>query len=124
MYQVMANVHGWVAILSFVTTVAWAALVMLGAKRTGGLLRWQKVSFISAMATTGMAGISGVFLLQSWLVMLFPYLGFVAVVAHGVAGSFAKRALVTGRKQRASSAALCQVMLLVGISYLMWAKPF
>ncbi|MGB8600781.1 MAG: hypothetical protein WCD42_01150 [Rhizomicrobium sp.] len=116
--------HGWVAILSFVTTVAWAALVMLGTNRLGGLQRWHKVFFISAMATTGIVGISGVFLLQPWLVMVFPYLGFMAVAAHGFAGSFAKRALLAGRRGRASSAALCQVLLLVGIDYLMWTKPF
>lgn len=126
MYDVAMMLHRLTAVLSILGTLAWAVWALRGTGMAYGMTAGRKKLYIAAMATTGIAGVTGiaVTVFGPWMQMLFPYLGLAAVAGHGVAGGMAKRALAAGRRPTVAGAVAVQVVLLLAASYLMAVKPF
>jgi len=124
MYDVAMMLHRLTAVLAILGTLVWAVAALRGA--APGLTGGRKGLYIAAMATTGIAGLTGlaVTFVGPWSAMLFPYLGLVAVALHGVAGGMAKRAALAGRRGTVAGGVAIQLVMLLGASYLMAVKPF
>src|SRR5690606_1761170 len=128
MYEMFNHGHQGLALLSLLLTLGWAAVVLFAPRPTANLVGMQRLFYIGAMAATGLAGVSGLVLVAlamgTWLALLFPWLGLVAVAAHGFAGVRSRKALVAGNKGMAVVAVVVQILLLVAAYGLMTVKPF
>lgn len=127
MYTMFNHSHQGLALLALLLTLGWAAVVLMAPRTTQSLGRMQRLCYIGAMAATGLAGITGLMLvlLQStWMSLLFPWLGLVAVVGHGIAGARSRKALIAGNRALAIVAVVVQILLLVAAYGLMTVKPF
>jgi hypothetical protein len=126
MYTAFYEAHRGFAILGCLATVAWAALALLPTLRNRPAPRLWKPTYIAAMATTGLSGITGLVVLWmgNWLTFVFPWLGLVAVALHGVAGVRGRKALAVGASGRLATALIVQIVTLIAIYGLMTVKPF
>ncbi|MCG5242310.1 hypothetical protein [Azospirillum doebereinerae] len=124
MYDVAMMLHRLTAVLAILGTLVWAFGALRGA--APGLTARRKGLYVAAMASTGIAGLTGlaVTFAGPWASMLFPYLGLAAVAGHGVAGGMAKRAVIAGSRKTVAGAVAIQVVMLLVASYLMAVKPF
>lgn len=122
----LIELHRALSVLAFSLTAAWAAIVLAAPQRPVRLGKLGRCIYFGAMATTGLTGVSGLFLLASapWLAMGFPWVGLAAVAGHGVAGVWGRRALAAGRKLAAINVVTLQILFLVVAFCLMLAKPF
>jgi len=127
MYKLFNHGHQGLAMLSLLLTIGWAVVVLLAPRVTAALGRTQRLFYIGAMVATGLAGVSGlvlVLLQSSWMALLFPWLGLVAVAGHGFAGARSRKALLAGKKPVAIAAVVVQILLLIAAYGLMTVKPF
>lgn len=123
MPDLVSAAHSGLAMLAFAATLAFAASVFAGPSR---LATPRRIVYVIAMAATGLVGVTGLVTtaLGGWWPVLFPYVGLVAVVIHGVAGVLAKRSLAAGRTLPAAIAAGLQVLALTAAYGLMTVKPW
>lgn len=126
MYQALYEAHRGFAILGCLTTVVWAALALLPTLRNRPAPGLWRPTYIAAMATTGLSGVTGLVVLWmgNWLTFVFPWLGLVAVALHGVAGVRGRKALAAGASGRLAIALIVQIVTLIAIYGLMTVKPF
>jgi hypothetical protein len=126
MYQAFYEAHRGFAMLGCLTTVLWAALALVPTLRKQLPSRLWKPTYIAAMVTTGLSGITGLVVLWvgNWLTFVFPWLGLVAVALHGVAGVRGRKALAAGASGPLTIALLVQIVTLIAIYGLMTVKPF
>ena len=128
MYELFNHAHKGLAMLSVLLTIGWAGVVLFAPRAAAGLVRTQRMVYVGAMASTGLTGVSGLVIvalaLGAWLVMLFPWLGVLAVVGHGIAGVRSRKALVAGNRAGALVAVVLQILFLVAAYGLMTVKPF
>ena len=127
MYTMFNHSHQGLALLALLLTLGWAAVVLLAPRTTQPLGRMQRLCYIGAMAATGLAGLTGLLLVllqSSWMTLLFPWLGLVAVVGNGIAGARSRKALIAGNRALAIVAVVVQILLLVAAYGLMTVKPF
>ena len=126
MYTAFYEAHRGFAILGCLATVAWAALALLPTLRNRPAPRLWKPTYIAAMATTGLSGVTGLVVLWmgNWLTFVFPWLCLVAVALHGVAGVRGRKALAVGASGRLATALIVQIVTLIAIYGLMTVKPF
>jgi len=128
MYELVNQSHKGFAILSLLLSFGWLGLVLSAPRTAAPIRRGAKLAYIGAMASTGLVGLSGLALAGlasgAWLKVWFPWLGLVAVVAHGICGVQSRKALVTGDWIRARIAVTLQVSLLIAAYGLMTVKPF
>lgn len=128
MYKLFNHGHQGLALLSLLLTIGWAVVVLFTPRITAALGRTQRLFYIGSMAATGLAGVTGLVLVAlatgSWLALLFPWLGLVAVAGHGFAGVRSRKALLAGNKTVAVVAVVVQILLLVAAYGLMTVKPF
>ena len=125
MYMIFNETHRGLAMLSVLATLVWAGMVLLSQAPSvpSGM---RRVIYIVTMASTGLVGISGIVVtfMASWYAMIFPWLGLVAVAAHGMAGVRSRKALAAGNKAFAIIAVLIQIICLVAAYGIMTVKPF
>ena len=71
MYAMLLNAHVGLAVLALVLTLGWAAVVVA---TTGAPGRLSRTVYIGAMASTGLAGVTGVVLALAggFATMAFP----------------------------------------------------
>ncbi|WP_454858877.1 hypothetical protein [Rhizobium binxianense] len=127
MYEMLNEVHRGFAILAVILTLCWAGMVLMAQKiRTIELGRVQRLVYVGATAFTGLVGVTGLaaMVIGQWLAMVFPWVGLLAVVGHGVAGSHSRKALAAGNKRAALTGAFVQFALLIFTYGLMTVKPF
>ena len=127
MYTMFNHSHQGLALLSLLLTIGWAGVVMFAPQGLGTLGGARRLCYIGAMALTGLAGVSGLMLMLLngvWMTLLFPWLGLLAVVIHGIAGVRSRKALLAGNKGTAVVAVVVQILLLVATYGLMTVKPF
>ncbi|WP_370677038.1 hypothetical protein [Pleomorphomonas sp. PLEO] len=126
MYTAFYEAHRGFAMLGCLTTVLWAALALLPTLRRQSPSRLWRPAYITAMATTGLSGITGLVVLWmgNWLTFVFPWLGLLAVALHGLAGVRGRKALALGASGPLAIALLVQVVTLIAIYGLMTVKPF
>ena len=128
MYTAFNHGHQGLALLSLLLTIAWAGAVLFAPRVNAALGRTQRLFYVGAMAATGLAGVTGLALVMlgqgAWLTLLFPWLGLVAVIGHGIAGVRSRKALMAGNKTLATVAVVVQILLLVAAYGLMTVKPF
>lgn len=125
MYHVFNHAHQGLAMLSVLLTIGWAAVVLF-APRVPDLGRVQRLVYVGAMASTGLAGLSGLVLValeSGWLTMLFPWLGLAAVAGHGICGKRSRKALVAQSRVPALALVALQLLLLIAAYGLMTVKP-
>ena len=123
MYALLVKGHVGLAVLALLFTLGWAALVVAA---TAGPRRSSRLVYIGAMASTGLAGVTGVILAFAggFATMAFPWIGLVAVAGHGFAGARSRRYLGVDRKGAAIGAAVLQLVLLLVAYGVMTAKHF
>lgn len=126
MQTLLIELHRGLSVLAFSLTAAWATIVIAAPHRPVRLGTLGRCIYLGAMATTGLTGVSGLFLLASapWFAMGFPWVGLAAVAGHGVAGARGRRALAEGRRVAAINAVMLQILVLLVAFGLMLAKPF
>ena len=126
MYTAHSEAHRGFAILGCLTTVLWAALALWPTLQRRPAPRLWRPTYIAAMATTGLSGVTGlvVLFMGHWLTFVFPWLGLVAVALHGVAGVRGRKALAVGASGRLATALIVQIVTLIAIYGLMTVKPF
>jgi len=126
MYTAFSEAHRGLAMLACLTTVLWAALALVPTLRQRPAPRLWKPTYIAAMATTGLAGVTGLFIvwMGGWIAFVFPWLGLVAVALHGVAGVRGRKALAIGASGPLAVALIVQIVTLIAIYGLMTVKPF
>lgn len=127
MYLAFKHFHLLTAALSMLLTVIWSLLAWKGNARTGGGLAGKtKATYITHRVVAGLAGITGlaVTFIGPWQMMLFPYIGLVAFVAHGIAATVSKRTFADehGAIKR-QAALLVQIAVLLLSSFVMATKP-
>ena len=123
MYATLLKSHVGLAVLALLSTLGWAAIVVLAKSAPG---RSSRLAYIGAIASTGLAGVTGVVLAFAggFATMAFPWIGLVAVAGHGLAGARSRRFVAADRKGAAIAAAALQVVLLLVAYGVMTAKPF
>lgn len=113
--------------MSVLLTLLWALAVAV-APGIGGAVsgRSRRLAYVGAMASTGLTGVTGLGLIAvgSWLTLIFPWLGLVAVIGHGIAGARGRRALSGGRKRAAVASSILQILFLAAAYGVMTVKPF
>ena len=134
MYQAFYEAHRGLAMLACLTTVLWAILALVPTLRQQSPSRLWKPTYIAAMATTGLSGITGLVVvwMGGWLAFVFPWLGLVPppprppppVALHGVAGVRGRKALAIGASSPLAVALAVQIVTLIAIYGLMTVKPF
>ena len=126
MYQAFYEAHRGFAMLGCLTTLLWAALALIPTLRQQTPSRLWKPTYVAAMATTGLSGVTGLVILWlgNWLTFVCPWLGLVAVALHGVAGVRGRKALALGAGGPLAVALLVQIVTLIAIYGLMTVKPF
>lgn len=126
MYTAFYEAHRGFAMLGCLATVLWAALALIPTLRNQPAPRLWKPAYIAAMATTGLAGITGLVIvwMGGWLTHVFPWLGLIAVALHGAAGVRGRKALALGASGTLAIALVVQIVTLVAIYGLMTVKPF
>jgi hypothetical protein len=122
MYAVLLRAHIGLAVLALPLTLGWAAFVVTASAGSG---RSSRLVYVGALASTGLTGVTGLIaaFAGGFAAMAFPWIGFVAVVGHGVAGARSRREMVADRKSAAIVAAALQVLLLLVAYAVMTAKP-
>ncbi len=123
MYGLLLMSHMGLAVLALLLTLGWAALVVAAKAGPG---RSSRPVYVGAMASTGLAGVTGVVLAFAggFATMAFPWIGLVAVAGHGFAGARSRRFLAAARQGAATAAAALQVVLLLVAYGVMTTKPF
>ena len=126
MYIALSAAHRGFAILGCLTTVVWAALALLPTLRNRPAPGLWRPTYIAAMATTGLSGVTGLVLMWmgNWLTFVFPWLGLAAIALHGVAGVRGRKALAIGAAGPLAIAVTVQIVTLIVIYGLMTVKPF
>ena len=126
MYQAFYEAHRGFAMLGCLTTVLWAALALIPTLRQQTPSRLWKPTYVAAMATTGLSGVTGLVILWlgNWLTFVFPWLGLLAIALHGVAGVRGRKALAIGAAGPLAIAVTVQIVTLIVIYGLMTVKPF
>jgi hypothetical protein len=126
MYTAFYEAHRGFAMLGCLATIVWALLALIPTLRGQAAPRLWKPTYIAAMATTGLSGVTGLVVLWmgNWLTFVFPWLGLVAVALHGVAGVRGRKALAVGASGRLATALIVQIVTLIAIYGLMTVKPF
>ena len=126
MYQAFYEAHRGLAMLACLTTVLWAILALVPTLRQQSPSRLWKPTYIAAMATTGLSGVTGLVVvwMGGWLSFVFPWLGLVAVALHGIAGVRGRKALAIGASSPLAVALAVQIVTLIAIYGLMTVKPF
>jgi hypothetical protein len=125
MYTALKHTHLLTAVLSLLLTVLWSALAWR-ARSTGDLRGRARAVYIIHRASAGLAGLSGlaVTFIGPWRLMLFPYVGLAAFIAHGLAASVSRRSLGAGQDAVRRTALLAQIAALLFSAYVMSAKTF
>jgi succinate dehydrogenase hydrophobic anchor subunit len=123
MYALLLKAHVGLAVLALLLTLGWAAFIVAASAGAG---RWSRLTYIGAMASTGVVGVTGVIaaFAGGFAAMAFPWIGLVAVAGHGFAGMRSRRYLAADRERSALGAAALQVALLVVAYGVMTAKHF
>ncbi len=126
MYTAFSEAHRGFAMLGCLTTVLWAALALWPTLQHRPAPRLWRPTYIAAMATTGLSGVTGlvVLFMGNWLTFVFPWLGLLAVALHGVAGVRGRKALAIGAAGPLAIAVTVQIVTLIVIYGLMTLKPF
>lgn len=127
MYLAFKHSHLLTAALSMLLTVIWSILAWQGGTGTRGALAGRaRAIYITHRVVAGLAGITGlaVTFIGPWRMMLFPYIGLAAFVAHGIAATVSKRTFADehGASKR-QAALLIQIVALLLSAYVMAAKP-
>lgn len=127
MYQALFEIHRGLAIIGCITTVAWAIAALWPILRHQPPQRriWKPL-YSAAAATVGLAGVFGIILawMGGWITFFFPWIGFVGVWVHGVAGVRGRRAMAAGATGTLAACLFIQVAILIGLYGLMTVKPF
>ena len=123
MYALLVKGHVGLAVLALVLTLGWGAIVVA---TTAGPGRSSRLIYVGAMASTGLAGVTGVILAFAggFVTMAFPWIGLVVVAGHGFAGARSRRYLAADRRPAAIAAAALQAALLLVAYGVMTAKLF
>lgn len=124
MYTALFEIHRGLAIIGCITTVAWAVAALWPALRAQRRI-WKPL-YSAAAATVGLAGVVGLILawMGGWIAFFYPWIGFVGVWLHGVAGVRGRRAMAAGANGTLVACLFIQVAILVGLYGLMTVKPF
>lgn len=124
MYTALFEIHRGLAIIGCITTVAWAVAALWPALRAQRRI-WKPL-YSAASATVGLAGVVGLILawMGGWMTFFYPWIGFVGVWLHGVAGVRGRRAMAAGANGTLVACLFIQVAILVGLYGLMTVKPF
>ena len=121
--EILNQLHNLFAVLAVVTTLVWAVLA-IGRNRAGALTGATRAVYATAMATTGLAGVTGLItaVLGPFTAMIFPWVGLVIVALHSEAGKRAKLAVTAGGRPVLLVAV--QVVVLLAAGFIMVRKPF
>ena len=121
MYIAFKHLHILTAVLSILMTGIWSLLAWKGdATGSRGMNSRAKAIYISHRAVAGLVAITG-----PRRTMIFPYVGLVVFVFHGIAATVSKRTF-TKQDQTAIRriALIAQIALILLVTYAMRVKNF
>ena len=128
MYIAFKHLHILTAVLSILMTGIWSLLAWKGdATGSRGMSSRAKAIYISHRAVAGLVAITGLAItfIGPWRTMIFPYVGLVVFVFHGIAATVSKRTF-TKQDQTAIRriALIAQIALILLVTYAMRVKNF
>lgn len=127
MYIAFKHSHTLTAVLALLLTLIWTAMAWNSAGAAGQPAGKHKLIYILLRAITGLAGLTGlaVTFIGPWRTMMFPYIGLIAFLVHGVAAAISKRTFAdTQQGARRQLALMVQIAALLLAAYIMAVKPF
>lgn len=121
MYTALKHSHMLLAVLSLLFSVLFTAMAWKTVP-AGKSSLWYVLTRICG----GLAALTGlaVTVVGPWQHMMYPYIGLILYVLHGVCCGFAKRQLTAPIPNTRRTLLLAQVLLLVATAAIMGAKPF
>ena len=121
MYTAFKHSHMLLAVLTLVLSIAFVVLAWkpIPSRKSTLVYVFTRV-FGGLAALTGLA----VTFIGPWQHMMYPYIGLILYVVHGLAAGFAKRASAVTDISKRRTFLVIQLLVLLAMTGLMGAKPF
>lgn len=126
MYIALKHSHTLTAVLTVLLTVIWSIWAWRSRIDVTAPAGKDKAIYYAHRIVAGLAGITGlaVTFAGPWRAMLFPYIGLVAFVVHGLAAGASKRFFASeADAAKRQVALLLQISALVISAFVMAIKP-
>lgn len=126
MYIALKHTHTLTAALTVLLTTIWSIWAWRNRIGVSSLAGKDKAIYVVHRIVAGFAGVTGlaVTFAGPWRAMLFPYIGLVAFVMHGLAAGASKRFFASeAETAKRRVALLLQIAALVISAFVMAIKP-
>lgn len=121
MYLALKHSHMLFAVLTLLLSVTYLALAWKATPAAKSTLVYVFARIFGGIAAlTGL----GVTFVGPWQQMMYPYIGLILYVIHGLCLGFAKRSASASQLGQRRVLLVTQLLLLLGLTALMGAKPF
>ncbi|MDE1555842.1 MULTISPECIES: hypothetical protein [Comamonas] len=121
MYTALKHSHMLLAVLTLLLAVGFAALAWQATPA-----RKSALVYVCTRIFGGLAALTGLAItfVGPWQQMMYPYIGLILYVVHGLAIGFAKRADSPAKLGQRRGLLAVQLLALLALTGLMGAKPF
>lgn len=121
MYTALKHSHMLLAVLTLLVSIAFLVMAWKPTPAAKSTL-----VYVFARIFGGLAALTGlaVTFVGPWQQMMYPYIGLILYVVHGLCIGFAKRCLTTQQLGMRRGLLLAQLIVLLALTGLMGAKPF
>ena len=121
MYIALKHSHMLLAVLTLLASIAFVLMAWKPVPAHRSLLAYVFTRIFGGLAAlTGLA----VTFVGPWQQMMYPYIGLILFVVHGLSAGFAKRASAAEQLALRRGLLGLQLLVLVGLCALMAIKPF
>lgn len=121
MYIALKHSHMLLAVLSLLSSLLFTALAWKAVPA-----RRATLSYVFTRVFGGLAALTGlgITFVGPWQHMVYPYIGLILYVVHGVCAGFAKRQMPTTTLVTRRVMLLAQLLVLMATAGIMSTKPF
>lgn len=121
MYTALKHSHMLFAVLTLLLSIAYLAMAW---KPTPAAK--SSLIYVFARIFGGIAALTGlgVTFVGPWQQMMYPYIGLILYVVHGLCLGFAKRSAAPAQASQRRTLLVLQLVVLLVLTGLMGAKPF
>lgn len=121
MYTALKHSHMLLAVLTLLLAVGFAALAWQATPA-----RKSALVYVCTRIFGGLAALTGLAItfVGPWQQMMYPYIGLVLFVVHGLSAGFAKRTSAVEQLTLRRGLLALQLLILVALCALMAIKPF
>lgn len=121
MYTALKHSHMLLAVLTLLISIAFLAMAWKPTPAAKSTL-----VYVFARILGGLAALTGLAItfVGPWQHMMYPYIGLILYVVHGLCIGFAKRCLTAQQLGMRRALLVAQLLALLALTGLMSAKPF